>query len=92
MVGLDGCEVRLCDPCALVLPRGPCVPSFPLPPPGVFLPGFLPYTGSVSRVSRVCPGSPRCLFTGSFVPDDSQTQERAAAARWTSSSSAPWLV
>ena len=32
MVGLDGCEVRLCDPCA--------------------------------RVSRVCPGSPRCLFTG----------------------------
>ena len=31
-LGLDGCEVRLCDPCA--------------------------------RVSRVCPGSPRCLFTG----------------------------
>ena len=31
-VGLDGCEVRLCDPCA--------------------------------RVSRVCPGSPRSLFTG----------------------------
>ena len=30
-LGLDGCEVRLCDPCA--------------------------------RVSRVCPGSPRCLFT-----------------------------
>ena len=32
LVGLDGCEVRLCDPCA--------------------------------RVSRVCPGSPRSLFTG----------------------------
>ena len=37
--GLDGCEVRLCDPCALVRLRVPCV-------------------------SRVCTGSPRCLFTG----------------------------
>ncbi len=36
---MDGCEVRLCDPCALVRPRVPCV-------------------------SRVCPGSPRCLFIG----------------------------
>ena len=36
LVGLDGCEVRLCDPCA--------------------------------RVSRVCPGSPRCLFTVSKTP------------------------
>ena len=31
LMGWDGCEVRLCDPCA--------------------------------RVSRMCPGSPRCLFT-----------------------------
>ena len=31
LMGWDGCEVRLCDPCA--------------------------------RVSRVCPGYPRCLFT-----------------------------
>ena len=38
-LGLDGCEVRLCDPCARVRPCVPCV-------------------------SRVCPGSPRCLFTG----------------------------
>ena len=38
---LDGCEVRLCDPCARVRPCGPCVP-----------------------VSRVSPGSPRCLFPG----------------------------
>ena len=35
-LGLDGCEVRLCDPCARVHPCVPCV-------------------------SRVCPGSPRCL-------------------------------
>ena len=35
LVGLDGCEARLCDPCA--------------------------------RVSRVCPGSPRCLFTSLFT-------------------------
>jgi len=25
LVGLDGFEVRLCDPCALVRPRVPCV-------------------------------------------------------------------
>ena len=36
LVGLDGCEVLLCDPCARVRPCVPCV----------------------------CPGSPRCLFTG----------------------------
>ena len=42
LVGLDGCEVRRCDPCALVRPRVPCV-------------------------SRVCPGSPRCLFTGTGI-------------------------
>ena len=38
-LGFDGCEVRLCDPCARVRPCVPCV-------------------------SRVCPGSPRYLFTG----------------------------
>ena len=38
-LGLDGCEVCLCVPCARVRPRVPCV-------------------------SRVCPGSPRCHFTG----------------------------
>jgi hypothetical protein len=37
LVGLDGCEVRLCDPCARVRPGAPfvscvCVPA----PPGVF--------------------------------------------------------
>jgi hypothetical protein len=26
LVGLDGCEVRLCGPCAFVRPRVPCVP------------------------------------------------------------------
>ena len=40
-LGLDGCEVCLCVPCARVRPRVPCV-------------------------SRVCPGSPRCLFTGTY--------------------------
>ena len=25
LVGLDGCEVRLCGPCAFVRPRVPCV-------------------------------------------------------------------
>ena len=42
-LGLDGCEVCLCVPCARVRPRVPCV-------------------------SRVCPGSPRCLFTGFGSP------------------------
>ena len=41
-LGLDGCEVRLCDPCAHVRPCVPCV-------------------------SRVCPGFPRCLFTGCLL-------------------------
>ena len=27
LVGLDGCEVRLCGLCAFVRPRVPCVPS-----------------------------------------------------------------
>ena len=43
LVGLDGCEVRLCDPCA--------------------------------RVSRVCPGSPRCLFTGTGYRYDTARSE-----------------
>ena len=42
---LDGCEVRLCDPCARV---------------------NVNTTDATTRVrpgvSRVCPGSPRCLF------------------------------
>ena len=47
LVGLDGCEVRLCDPCARVRPCPVCVPApgVRLPnltltqaPPGVFLP------------------------------------------------------
>jgi len=28
-VGLDGCEVRLCGPCAFVRPRVPCVSRLP---------------------------------------------------------------
>ena len=55
-LGLDGCEVRLCDPCARLshLSRfcSVCVPA----PPGVFLP--------ISPVCVPAPGSPRCLFTG----------------------------
>ena len=50
LVGLDGCEVRLCLPCARVRPSVPCVSR--LPPVSFY------------RCSRVCPGSPRCLFTG----------------------------
>ncbi len=34
LVGLDGCEVRLCGPSAFVRPRVPCVPCVSrLPPP-----------------------------------------------------------
>ena len=44
VVGLDCCEVRLCDPCA----RACGAPVCP------------------TCVSRVSPGSPRCLFTGSI--------------------------
>ena len=35
LVGLDGREVRLCDPCVRVRP---CVPCVSRAPPGVFLP------------------------------------------------------
>ena len=35
LVGLDGCEVRLCDPCARV---SRVCPGSPTAPPGVFLP------------------------------------------------------
>ena len=39
LVGLDGCEVRLCDPCARVRPCVPCVCPVCVPaPPGVFFP------------------------------------------------------
>ena len=34
-VGLDGCEVRLCDPCARVRPCVPCVSRLPLRYPPV---------------------------------------------------------
>jgi len=33
LVGLDGCEVRLCGPCAFVRPRVPCVPCVSRLPP-----------------------------------------------------------
>ena len=36
LVGLDGCEVRLCGPCAFVRPRVPCVPCVSLLPPASF--------------------------------------------------------
>ena len=57
LVGWVGCEVRLCDPCARVVP----------PPPASFYRIFtgIPSLPPVSFYrSRVCPGSPRCLFTG----------------------------
>ena len=98
-MGLDGCEVRLCEPCV------PCVSCMcPVSPVSFYLyrlPPWAPIQCSVSRVchgspvsylmcarvSRVCvpcvnvnttnattsdtacvsrvrPGSPRCLFTG----------------------------
>ena len=41
-LGLDGCEVCLCVPCARVRPPVPCV-------------------------SRVCPGSPRCLLPDTLL-------------------------
>ena len=56
-------------PCAPVCPvRVPCVSRLP-PVCGVFLPVpvrviRVPACARVSRVSRVCPGSPRCIFTG----------------------------
>jgi len=34
----------------------------------------------VSRVSRVCPGSPRCLFTGIQLPVTSLTRAEARRA------------
>jgi hypothetical protein len=36
LVGLDGCEVRLCGPCAFVRPRVPCVPCASRLPPMSF--------------------------------------------------------
>ena len=35
-LGLDGCEVRLCDPCARVRPCVPCVPCVSRLPPVSF--------------------------------------------------------
>ena len=75
LVGLDGCEVRLCDPCACVRPCVPCVSRLPPVPRCLFTgtgPVQVPACARVSRVSRVCPGSPRCLFTGT----DSSTRSR----------------
>ena len=51
LVGLDGCEVRLCDPCACVRPCVPCVSRLPPRPrcPGV----FLPVPVQIRRLDRV---------------------------------------
>jgi len=50
----------------------PDPPTRPRPPTQRFF-----ATGTVSRVSRVCPGSPRCLFTGT-VPVRNTCERRAA--------------
>ena len=73
LVSLDGCEVRWCDPCALVrAPRVPsplaspvspraCVPSvFRLPP--MCLLGIHVPVPSVPRVSPVCVPAPPRVF------------------------------
>ena len=53
-LGLDGCEVRLCDPCARVRPCVPCVSRVCSGSPGVFY--FLPAVESaaVSAVAWSC--------------------------------------
>ena len=70
LVGLDGCEVRLCDPCARLCPCVLCVPCVSRLPPVSFYRYYatirVPVCARVS-VSRVCPGSPRCLFTGTVL-------------------------
>ena len=54
LVGLDGCEVRLCDPCACVRPCVPCVSRLP---PVSF------YRYCDSCVYPVCvPARPRPVF------------------------------
>ena len=67
-VWVDGCEVRPCDPCGFR--AGLCPLGF-----GWMVVRFdrvirVPACARVSRVSRVCPGSPRCLFTGSLPQND----------------------
>ena len=53
LVGLDGCEVRLCDPCACVRPCVPCVSRLPPRPrcPGVFLPVPVQFVSRLPPVS-----------------------------------------
>ena len=66
-VGLDGCEVLLCDPCAREMCPVYTYVSRGSAPPVSFYTGTVPVcvirVPVCARVSRVCPGSPRCLFT-----------------------------
>ena len=81
LVSLDGCEVRRCDPCALVRPRVPCVSRVcpvcvPAPPvvflgymlPGVFLPvHFLPVHEVLVSVSCVSRLPPVSFYRYMYV-------------------------
>ena len=66
-VGLDGCEVLLCDPCAREMcPVCDTYVSRGSAPPVSFYTGTVPVcvirVPVCARVSRVCPGSPRGVF------------------------------
>ena len=69
--------------CSCAPVRCACVPA----PPGVFEPVRLP---ACARVSRVCPGSPRCLFTGTDVPRAEQSVPCCAAETLCRMSSDDW--
>ena len=64
-VWVDGCEVRPCDPCGFR--AGLCPLGFGWMVVRLVRVICVPARARVSRVSRVCPGSPRCLFTGTVL-------------------------
>ena len=71
LAGLDGsCEVRLCDPCALVRPRVPCVSRVCPGSSGVFLPvaGCVLWVWMDGCEVRLCEHVPLDVALTMFLP------------------------
>ena len=83
---LDGCEVRLCDPCACMLALPcldltcvrPCVPFFPAPP-GVFLPVYHSGTGNLVTPPTMDPTEAVVLRLAEMAIERERERETPAA-------------